>query len=168
MKTILLTQGKATIVDDEDYEWLSQFKWYAIKQVRKNRTVWYAVRNVPGYKYQRKLYMHREILSVTDPNVEVDHENGNTLFNKKQNLRSATHGQNLQNQHKQIGCSSRFKGVYWNRKAAKWMAQIRVSGHQQNLGYFENEEAAAAAYDRAAKSEFGEFSLTNQKLLLGV
>ena len=70
--------------------------------------------------------------------------------------------QKMQNQRKWVNCSSRFKGVSWHRKRERWVANIQIDGRLRHLGYFTEEEDAAAAYDRAAKRHFGEFCLLNK------
>jgi len=102
--------------------------------------------------------MHREILLV-DGSQEIDHINGNSLDNRKANLRVCTHRQNTQNSGKREGCNSRFKGAYWNKNRGKWHARIGHRGKQIHLGYFESE--AAKAYDEKAKELFGVFAHPN-------
>jgi len=163
VKRIALTQGKFATVDDEDYTRLNAYRWFAYKKVRKNRTAWYAARNYSeGNGKYRMLKMHREILGVTNSKTQVDHKNGDGLDNQKANLRLATNTQNCQNQNKIPRCTSKLKGVYWNKKSNKWQAQIRVSGHRQYLGLFVDESAAGDAYDSAAQQSFGKFALTNK------
>lgn len=165
MKVIPLTQGKFAAVDDEDFEKLNQHKWYAYNANRaglKLQATWYAVRQAPRENgKQHTIWMHREILGLSDSAVQVDHWNGNGLDNRRQNIRSATRGQNQQNRRKTLGCSSRFKGVYWEKLRGRWRAEIRIAGKLHFLGYFVNEDLAATAYAQAAKEHFGEFALVN-------
>lgn len=105
------------------------------------------------------VYLHRLIM----PNsLEVDHRNGNGLDNRRENLRPATHKQNLANQRPQIGRSSRFKGVCWRSGRSKWQAYIKLAGEKQrHLGYFDDEVEAAKAYNSAAVEAWGEFARPN-------
>ncbi len=105
--------------------------------------------------------MHREILGLSDTSTKVDHWNGDGLDNRRFNLRSATAGQNLQNQQKQVGRTSRFKGVAWRKDLGKWQAYIHFQRSRQHLGYFVDEEKAAMAYNEAATSLFSEFARLN-------
>ncbi len=89
--------------------------------------------------------------------VIVDHIDCNRLNNTRANLRLCTPQQSVANIAKYRG-QSRFKGVHWHKGAGKWMSQIKVAGRHVYLGLFENEEIAAAAYERAAKSVHGEFA----------
>ena len=104
--------------------------------------------------------MHREILKPPK-NVETDHKDGNGLNNQRYNLRWATKTQNRQNQRPQEGCTSRFKGVRWDKNARKWRACIKVQGKQVHLGFYSLEIDAARAYDNAALLYFKEFARTN-------
>ena len=157
MKEIPLTQGKVALVDDDDFEWLSQFKWYAVKFGR----TFYAVRQAPRVNgKQRTIWMHREVLGLKPGDPRVDHRDGDGLNNQRMNLREATHRQNMMNSRGRSG-SSRFKGVDWDKRAKKWRARISVNGKKKHLGYFIDEEEAARAYDEKAKKIFGEFARVN-------
>lgn len=153
MKKIPLTQGKFALVDDEDHESLLSVKWC----VAKRRGKFYATRR-GGAGWLK--HLHREIMKAP-AGTEVDHINGDTLDNRRTNLRFATRLENSRNMEKHRGCSSRFKGVYWFKHAKKWMARIQVVGKRRYLGCFSSEEAAAKAYDSTAKIEFGEFARLN-------
>ena len=160
MKQIKLTQGKFAIVDDADYKWLSQWKWYAFKNYYH---IWYAVRKSPRKNgKQTTIWMHRKILGLKrgDP-CECDHHNGNGLDNRRSNLRIATRAQNNRNQRPRKGGTSIYKGVSWDWRNTKWLVHIRINGRVTHLGYFDNEVEAAQVYDKAAKIFFGGFARTN-------
>lgn len=153
MKEIPLTQGQFAIVDDDDFDWLSQWKWCALK--RKSGD-FYAVRRKP---YGGLLYMHKVILNITTG--DTDHINLNKLDNRRSNLRPATRSQNMRNLNKikRNGTStSQYKGVYWRRN--RWEVSIRLP-KRTYLGSFDSEIDAAHAYDAAARDCFGEFARTN-------
>ena len=155
MKEIPLTQGKVAIVDDEDFEWLSEFKWHAHRKHRQlSGPQWYARRGRSGPQ------MHRMIMGVTDPKVPVDHRDGDGLNDQRSNLRLSTPGQNACNK-KSRGGSSQYKGVYWHKRNNKWRSAVMIDRHEKHLGYFEDEIEAAKAYDRAARELHGEFARTN-------
>ena len=137
-KIIPLTQGKFAIVDDADYEWLNQWKWYAWQHGR----TYYARRG-------RRL-MHQLIIGVS-PGLETHHVNGDGLDNRRANLQHCTHTENCWNSRKEPNCSSRYKGVDWNQSHGKWRARIRRNGKREHLGYFDYELEAALAYASRAK-----------------
>ena len=139
MKTIKLTQGQEAMVDDEDFEELSRYKWYA----QKIRNVFYATRTT-----QSKIRMHRFICNA--PKVlQVDHIDGNGLNNCRSNLRIVTNRQNSQNKHTKK--SSIYPGVYWHKGAGKWLADISINGKKNHIGCFEVEVDAYNAYLKVLK-----------------
>ncbi|MGA2916774.1 MAG: HNH endonuclease [Sedimentisphaerales bacterium] len=149
-KYIILPKGRCAIVDTKDYAKLIQHKW-SVKIAPA-----YAVRKEKG----KIIYMHNEIMQP-GPAFIVDHKDHNTLNNSRENLRLATKSQNISNRKKKKGCSSKYKGVSYRREKRKWEAYICYNGTDKHLGNFENEEAAAKAYDKAAKEYFGEFAVVN-------
>ena len=97
MRYIKLTQGKRTRVDDKDYEWLSQWNWYARKNSRSAH-LWYAARSTPS---DGTILMHRELLGLKKGNkLDGEHKNGDSLDNRRDNLRTATRAQNMANLHR--------------------------------------------------------------------
>lgn len=161
---IELTKGYVAIVDDVDYEYLMQWKWYASESRSGGRV--YARRMI--YKGGRKaIHMHREVLSrslgrVLLPDENVDHIEGIGLDNQRHNLRLATRRENTRNQGLNIANTSGFKGVYLDQ--GKWRAQIYKDGKAVYLGVFSDLKEAAVAYDDAAKKLHGEFAKTNESL----
>lgn len=165
MKEIVLTRGKCAVVDDEDYEYLNQWKWRALRAVRKTTEVtWYAFRTT-ARPNRKSVYMHREVIASCGFTEcpQCDHADSDGLNNQRKNLRSSTANQNHWNRRKSSGCTSQFKGVYWNRKFGKWMARIFCLGKHHYLGMFVDESEAAKAYDTASVHYFGEFARINIK-----
>lgn len=156
MKEIRLTKGFVAIVDDEDFEFLSQWKWHANASAAR-RT--YAMRNsAPDADGKRAhIMMHRVVCAVA-PGEEVDHINGNGLDNRRANLRPVTRGQSMWNRAPNASGSSRHKGVYWHKQHRKWVAAIQVNKKRVHIGLFTSEDAAARAYAERAAAEFGEFN----------
>jgi len=161
MKTIHLTQGKVTLVDDDDFEWLSQFTWRAkqIKMIRRPN-LWYAYRSV---NHDQCIGMHVDIAnrSMNSKYPQCDHKDGDGLNNQKSNLRPCTSAQNNWNRRKAPGQHSKFKGVSWHRRDLVWVAKIMCHHKAKWLGSFKNEHVAALAYDAAAKKLFGDFARLN-------
>jgi hypothetical protein len=161
--TITLSQGKATIVDDEDFPVVSQFGWFAYR-ASDRRDLWYAARNVGHGRGNRRIVtMHRFLFGLQPGDgLQVDHRNGDGLDNQRHNLRVCSHRDNHRNLPKWYRLtSSIYKGVSWSQRHGKWIAQIQPSGIHIHLGYHLNEQDAARAYDAAAVSYFGEFARLN-------
>lgn len=153
MKTIPLTRGKVALVDDEDYEALSMFKWYAAYFARSN--VWRPMRYAIGDK---RVYMHIQIMGKRE-GFEVDHRNRDGLDNQRDNLRWATKSQNAWNRRLPGGASG-FIGVY-KRETGVFRATIRANLKQFSLGEFQSAVDAAAARDAAAIKLHGQFAVLN-------
>jgi hypothetical protein len=158
IRYIALTKGKFAIVDAADFEWAKKFKWFTSGPEKYP----YAIRAIyPGGGRKIALYLHRAIMKPSDGLV-VDHRNGNTLDNRRANLRLATKRQNTCNMRvNKEGCSSRFRGVSWNKCAKKWQARISFEMKRIYLGLYGTEVEAAKAYDEAAKIYNGEFARLN-------
>lgn len=149
MKLISLTKGRYAIVDDEDYEWLNQWKWQCDSKG-------YARGRINGIPQK----MHR-LINQTPTAMQTDHINGNKLDNRKENLRSCNQMESMRNRAKWANTTSRYKGVSLYREAKKWTAYIRVNKKKIHIGLFENEHYAALAYDLWATDIFGEFARLN-------
>lgn len=150
MKEIPLTRGKVTVVDDDDFDRLSQVKWHYSPE---------------GYARNSWSlgYMHRAIMGAPT-GMEIDHIDGNKLNNTKANLRICTGQQNdFNRQWKRPRAQSRFKGVRIGRNGIRWQAGIRVNRKEIYIGTFDSEEEAAQAYDVKARELFGEFACCNFK-----
>lgn len=154
MKTIPLTQGYFTKVDDDDYEKFAIYRWYAdtsrSSEIRAVRSVYITKGKV------RRITLSRVIMNVSNE-FKVDHINGNTLDNRKCNLRICTQAQNTRNRIKPKVNTSGYKGVSKQTKGKKWIARVA----NIYLGLFDNPEDAAIAYDKKAKELFGEFAHLN-------
>jgi hypothetical protein len=150
-KIITLTQGREAIVDDEDYEYLNQWKWFYAR-------CGYATGHVNCHS--KTVYMHRVIME-TPTGMETDHVNGDKLDNRKNNLRMCTSQQNKANKTKENNNTSGYKGVTWDKSRKTWNAKIMINYKCINLGRFVNIVDAARAYDEAATKLFGNFAKTN-------
>ena len=163
MKEIKLTQDQVALVDDEDLERVNQYNWCA--SWNPSTKSFYAIRSERSTGVSVKVHMSHFVLECQN-NIIVDHKNHDTLDNQKHNLRECTSSQNGQNRKVQEGYSSQYKGVCWYSKTKKWNAQIRLKdvfnqSYKKHLGYFDIEEEAALAYDKAARYHFGEFAYLN-------
>lgn len=154
MATISITQGEYALVDDEDFEYVNQFKWqYHYKG--------YAESTFGKSPNRKKVKMHRLIINAPD-HLQVDHINGNKLDNRKSNLRLCTNSENQRNTGKKSTNTSGYKGVSWKKSSNKFAAQIQVDHKNKHIGYFRDPVDAAKAYNQKAIEYFGEFALLNE------
>lgn len=160
MSTVIipLTQGYSTIIDEEDFERVS--KHSRCVQQYKNKSKCkkiYAKCSIRG----TQVTLHRFILNSPRGSL-VDHINGDSLDNRKDNLRYTDKKGNAANRPKDRlkNATSIYKGVSYN--GGKWHCKIQVSGEAIYLGGFSTEVAAAEAYNKAALEYFGEFCYLNK------
>jgi len=156
MKKIILSNGRVTLVDDEDYDHLSQFRWY-------QHHSGYAVRSIyPNGRCKAKQVSMHSLLIDRPEGMVIDHIDGNTLNNQKTNLRVCTKRQNTFNSSMQCNNTSGFKGVALiHMKTPKWLASIKYEGKTYRIGCFTDKLDAARAYNKAAKEYFGDFARLN-------
>ena len=167
---IPLTRGYVTVLDIEDLPKIWGFSWHAKRfkggKLYAARSPYMPEKHIPGAQGDAKMtvLMHRELLGF--PKGDVDHRDGDTLNNKRDNLRVSTRSQNCANQKIRRTNTSGFKGVSWKqwrdgRNSGAWAARISVNYKRLHLGYFSTAEEAARAYDAAAQHHFGEFAKLN-------
>lgn len=136
------------LLDAEDVDLVSSYQW-AI--------------GIHGYAAsgagKRQILLHRLIAGAKGHDF-VDHANHNKLDNRKMNLRICTCQQNQFNKGALSNNQSGYKGVCKVR-TGNWQAQINYCGRAVYLGCYEDALSAAAAYDNAAKSLFGEYAFLN-------
>ena len=152
-KLVPLSQGQQAIVDDADYDWLSQWKWSA----QKTANGYYAMRKEGGVL----ILMHR-LINGTPDGLVTDHKDGNGLNNRRFNLRNATQLQNMMNRAPKRGGTSVHKGVWFDKSVGsrnrnQWRAAIRLNGKRKYLGRFASQHDAGAAYQAASLQHFGDF-----------
>lgn len=142
MKQIKLSQGQFALVDDDDFELLNQYNWFA----NKHRNTFYARRNIRLSPTKRTaIQMHRVIVDCPVEKM-IDHIDGNGLNNQKNNLRIVSNRQNAQNLH--ISRRSIYPGVHWHNIGHKWQARIWLNGKAKHIGLYPTEiEAFRAYYD---------------------
>jgi hypothetical protein len=159
-KEIPLTQGEIAIVDDDMYDYLMQWKWCVSRSgsVGRRKADPYAVRREKGTT--SSIRMHRVVAGALS-GEQVDHINGNTLDNRRENLRRCTDGQNKRNMGGWTNSDSGHKGVAWNKALGKWVASITKDYKSIHIGVFDDKLEAARAYNEAAKFFFGEYARLN-------
>lgn len=146
-RLIPLTQGQNAIVDAADFEWLSQWNWFAA--LVKSTGSFYAKRG-------KNIFLHQVLLGIKG----VDHKNNNTLDNRRENLRPCSQAQNSANAKKSRR-GNIYKGASFHKRQRMWNSHIRIGRKLHHLGSFKTAEEAARAYDAAAKEKFGEFAHLN-------
>ena len=158
-KQITLSQKKVALVDDEDFQNLSQWKWYA----SKDGNTFYAARNDRSLFSRKTIVMHRVIMSAPNE-LQVDHINGNGLDNRKLNLRLVTPHQNNLNKGRSKHNTSGYPGVSWHKGERKWQAYIQVNEKPIFLGKFVLKDDAIKARQEAELIYFGEFTRNQNSL----
>lgn len=162
-REMLLTQGKVAIVDAQDFEWASQWKWYA--KLKPNGSFYAARNQTVGIKRQITIELHRALMGVSKGDKRrVDHENHDTLDDRRVNLRVCTNTQNCQNARTKRNSKSGIKGVGFHSSTGKWRAKIQINGKRISLGLRSTPEEAAELYRLAAEKHFGEFACVESRL----
>lgn len=152
MKWIVLSNQIKVCVDDDDFEWLSNYKWYYSKGYA-SRITYFEDGTI------KTNTMHREIMGNPKGGI-IDHINRNSLDNRKENLRIVTTKQNSMNARKtRSECSSYYKGVRKHKHL--WLASVHVNNKYYGAGYHKSQVLAAIAYDEKAIELFGEYAGTN-------
>lgn len=151
---IPLDNGQFAIVDDCDSGPVLSRKWRTSKNghggpyaITGNSSLWIVMHHV-----------------ITGERKQIDHINGDGLDNRRSNLRFADHSQNAGNSDiDKSYCSSQYRGVTWNIRGDRWIAQIGSGrqGTRQYIGCFTDEIEAALAYDQAALKRWGDFARLN-------
>jgi hypothetical protein len=136
-------EGKFVKVNDDDFDELNQYRWYA---------------NNKGYAYRKTkiLFMHREIMKTPD-DLTVDHINHDLLDNQRMNLRNCTFGENMSNSRKPCTNNTGHKGVYREGRDGRFRAQMRYCGKRIWIGRFDDVNDAADAYNKLSRELRGEF-----------
>jgi len=153
MRRIGLTQGYFAIVDDGDYAWLMRWKWHVV--IGPHHV--YAMRHSRPVKGKRHHILMHRVICKTPVGMDTDHINGNSLDNRRQNIRIATRSQNMHNRKPNKRGVSKFKGVHWHKQHRKWCAVIQINKKRHHIGLFRDERVAALAYEATAKKAFKQF-----------
>ena len=154
-RKIALSRGLFALVDEADFDLVSRHKWHAHDGYdgKVYAATWDGMKD--GKRV--RILMHR-LIARTPDGLDTDHRDGDGLNNQRYNLRPATRAQNMWNRKPNKKGSSKHKGVGWHKQHQKWVASIQVSKVRSHLGLFDNEEDAAAAYQKRAAIEFGKYN----------
>lgn len=157
MGEIRLSNGMVAKVDDADLEWLSRWNWHSMGEGRKR----YAGRlERRGSGVRVFISMHRALMGFPE-GKQVDHINGDSLDNRRGNLRICDHFGQHRNARKSARGRSPYRGVAWMKNMGRWQVRITVTGKKLFLGYTATDEEGARIYDEAARKHHGEFACVN-------
>lgn len=149
-----LVDNKRVYLNKEDLSIFNQYDWHLIN---KKGTYYVASQNNKG----KTIYLARLIMKA-EKGTLVDHKNGDTLDNTRENLRLCTKTQNAQNMKPNKNTTSKYKGVCWDKFRQKWRVNIKVNNKQTFLGRFDCENEAAIQYNKYATLYYGEFARLNK------
>lgn len=149
---------KIVLIDEEDYDKIKDYK--CCLSFHKRMNTFYIIIHMYKDSKHIDVLLHRFIMNCPKDKL-VDHKNHDTLKNTKDNLRICTHAENQRNQKIRKGLSSKHKGVYFNKKENKYVAQIKYNNKQIGIGRFETEKEAGESYNKKALELYGEFALLN-------
>jgi hypothetical protein len=152
MKKIPLSQNQVALVDDELFEWLSQWKWCAA-WAPTNKS-YYAVRSQWNGSGFDRFKMHR-VITDAPKNLLVDHLDKNTLNNTRANLRLCGRSGNAENMSITSRNTTGYRGVSPVKSRGTFIANIRINKKSKFLGSYRCPTSAALAYDRYAKEHGG-------------
>lgn len=151
-----LTRGFTAIIDAADVPLIEGFNWSALVLRRHV----YAYRQSRAGGVLVTTYMHRLLAAPPHEDSVVDHIDGDSLNNRRSNLRLASRSQNQHNMRLRLSSKSGAKGVSWNSRRNAWEARIQLQGRARFLGYHATLSDASAAYAKASAELHGEFGRT--------
>lgn len=152
MRELPLSKGRVALVDDQDHEQLSKFRWFFKEG--------YAVRTIRVEGKYCKQYLHHAIIPVP-PGHQIRFKNHNGLDCRRENLEVVTAEDGRRSSRPRQNATSKYKGVSRIERNGKFKAAIQVDGTALRLGTFPDEESAARAYDRAAHDFLGDGAYLN-------
>ena len=139
--------------DDKMYRFNAKHKkWSCCNNLKPDNIGYIRIGiNKKHYLLHRIIYLYfNEDWDINDNprNNQIDHININKLDNRIENLRVVNCSQNNRNKKKRPNCTSKYRGVYLDKKKNKWKAQIKIDDKNKHLGYFDTEEEASEAYKK--------------------
>lgn len=153
MKRIKLTQNTFALIDNEDFDFLNQWKWRC--QINRNGKM-YAVRTSYSKEIRKTIYMHK-LLIPSFKGYCTDHINGDSLDNQRSNLRIVTKSQDCLNSKLRKDNKSGYRGIYFDNKRHGWIARFMYQGKDVLRKQFKNKEEALLYYREILNNNFGEF-----------
>lgn len=162
MREIPITKGYVAIVDDADYGWLTEYKWQALVNVKRNVTHVYAIRSVKTARGRGVLMMHRAILPPP-PGMLIDHINFSGLDNRRENLRVCTPSQNTARK-RLVNNSYGLRGIEYRGGPRPWHGIVIKDGQRHYTDYVATPAEAVTARDALMIQLHGEFAITQAEL----
>lgn len=150
MRKITLTQGYVALVDDEDFDLVSKYKWRVDKQRYTNYALAHDIND-----NSKSIFMHRLILEPKKRSHEVDHKDGNGLNNTRENIHIVSRSVNNIRRRVIPGNKTGYRGISIHKRTGKYLAKIQCDGKQKYLGLFTNIADAVVAYEKAGRKLFG-------------
>lgn len=161
MRVLENNKNLNVLVDDEDYQLFSKFKWTIIYK----REIPYVIRGqwISETKSTKIIYLHRLLVNAKNNDI-VDHINGNTLDNTRANLRICSSVDNSRNQKLNKKNKTGYKGVFYNKRLKSKPYSVHIGFNNKTIfcGYYSTKEEAASAYNDVAIKFFGEFARLNK------
>ncbi len=155
LTVIPLTRGNIAVVDHIDSD-LSKLNWHT-------NNSGYAVRHIgtSQLKTQVDIFLHRQVVErmINRPLLSseyVDHIDGDTFNNSRNNLRVVSGAANAKNRRLNKNSSSGLKGV--TKAGKRWRAQIQADKKKRALGTYDTPQEAYDAYCKAAEELHGEYA----------
>ena len=153
--------GYRVLIDEEDYNLIKEYKW-TVNAPKKANEKYYVQYDFYENGVHHAILMHRLIMGCRyGDKLFVDHINGNTLDNRKCNLRVCDIAENTRNQQKHKDSNNPYKGIKYSKRDKLWCARIQFNKKRIYIGYSKDPIEAAKAYDRKAIELHGEFAYTN-------
>ncbi len=162
MKQIRLTQNKVAILDDDDFERLSHFKWFY--RGERNGGQGYAVRHGKKTDVTRTVYLHREVVGQVPPGQEVIFLNQDRLDCRKDNLRVVTKEESRRHHSVRKDCQAGHKGMSFNHFARTFSVDILVNGRMKRIGTFYTQKEAIEAYKEAERIYYPDRPVAPEKV----
>lgn len=164
MKKIIIND-KQIILDDEDYIYLSKFKW---KIVKKGNDYYVVVKKMKGIGRRTvQLYLHEFLIELDNQDC-IGFKNKNTLDNRKENLFGVSKGYNIARTRKRVTANgkkptSKYKGVCQRIRKGITGYEVRITKDKKvnYVGYYKTEREGALAYNKKAEELYGEFAYKN-------
>ena len=158
----VVIRGYEILIDYDDLDIVYSHGWNIDKIAANKKKLFYftAERVINGQR--TKIRLHREIMKCERKDGKyIDHINGNTLDNRKCNLRICSNAENARSRKVRKDSSSGYRGITFYKQTKRWVAYIGINYKKINLGYYSTIEEAIEARKIAVKKYHGDFARYN-------